>query len=319
MGDGHHHAHGGGHGHHAHGHGGHGHAHGHGADAHGRAFAVGIALNIAFVVAEAAAGLLANSMALLADAGHNLSDVLGLAVAWGATLLARRPPSARFTYGLRGSSILAALFNGLVLVLACGGIMWEAMRRLGDPPQIAGPLVMVVAAIGIAINLATALMFARGAKGDINLQGAFLHMAADAAVSAGVVAAGALTLWTGAAWIDPVTSLVIVAIILAGTWGLLREATTLALAGVPRAIDPERVEALLARLPGVVRVHHLHIWPLSTTEAALTAHLVMPSGADDGFLHDAAEQLQAKCGIAHATLQVERGSREHHGCGGAAG
>jgi len=294
---------------------GHPHPHSHG-DAHrapidyGRSFGVGIALNIAFVLVEAAAGLLANSMALLADAGHNLSDVLGLALAWGAYLLAKRPPTRRYTYGLQGSSILAALTNAILLLLACGAIAWEAIRRLLDPPLVTGMTMIVVAAIGILINAATALLFVRGRKGDLNIRGAFLHMIADAVVSAGVVAAGIIVLLTGLEWIDPAMSLLIVAVIVAGTWGLFRDALGLALNAVPPAINPDAVAERLRGLAGVTAVHHLHIWPMSTTTNALTAHLVMPGGhPGDAFLAEAAHTIEHDFGIGHATFQVEMGEK----------
>jgi len=259
---------------------------------------------------EAAAGLLANSMALLADAGHNLSDVLGLALAWGAYLLAKRPPTRRYTYGLQGSSILAALTNAILLLLACGAIAWEAIRRLLDPPLVTGMTMIVVAAIGILINAATALLFARGRKGDLNIRGAFLHMIADAVVSAGVVAAGIIVLLTGLEWIDPAMSLLIVAVIVAGTWGLFRDALGLALNAVPPAINPDAVAERLRGLAGVTAVHHLHIWPMSTTTNALTAHLVMPGGhPGDAFLAEAAHTIEHDFGIGHATFQVEMGEK----------
>lgn len=289
-----------------HSHGAHGHAH---APADfGRAFAIGTALNLAFVIVEGAAGILTGSMALLADAGHNLSDVLGLLIAWGGASLAKRPASRRFTYGLRSSTILAALANAVLLLFAVGAIAYEAVRRFADPPPVEGVTVMIVAGIGIVINTVTALMFARGRKHDINIRGAYLHMAADAGVSAGVVVGGALILWTGALWIDPAISLFIVAVILWGTWGLARESLTMALHAVPRGVDPERVEATLATLPGVTRVHDLHIWPMSTTEVALTAHLVMPKGhPGDAFLDQAQRRLADDFGIGHTTLQIEVG------------
>ncbi|VXD00481.1 cation diffusion facilitator family transporter [Sphingomonas sp. AX6] len=291
---------------HDHAHGGHGHVHA--PKDFGRAFAIGITLNIAFVVVEGAAGILYDSMALLADAGHNLSDVLGLLIAWAGATLAKRPPSKRFTYGLRSSSILAALANALLLLVAVGAIAWEAIRRIGDPPAVEGTAVMIVAGIGIVINLATALLFFSGRQHDINIRGAYLHMAADAAVSAGVVVAGALILWTGSVWIDPIVSLVIVAVILIGTWGLLAQSVTMALHAVPDRIDAEKVEAALATRPGVARVHHLHIWPTSTTEVALTAHLVMSGGhPGDAFLGETAHMLDHDFGIGHATIQVEMG------------
>ncbi len=274
----------------------------------GRAFALGTALNLEFVVVEGAAGFLTNSVALLADAGHNLSDVLGLLVAWGAAELAKRPASRRFTYGLRGSSILAALANALLLLVAVGAITLEAIDRLGHPPHVAGGTVMLVASAGILVNSATAMLFARGRRGDINLRGAYLHMAADAAVSAGVVAAGGLILLTGNAWIDPAISLLIVGVILWSTWGLLRDSLVMALQAVPPGIDPEAVERALAALPGVVRVHDLHIWPMSTTEAALTAHLVIPEGhPGDTFLIDLQHRLAHDFRIDHTTVQIELG------------
>lgn len=299
----------GGHHHHSHDHG-HGHAHGHGHShapaSFGRAFAVGIGLNLAFVVIEAVYGVIAGSMALVADAGHNLSDVLGLVIAWIASVLAARPPSARFTYGFKSSSILAALGNAAFLLVALGAILVETIRRLIDPQPVAGGPVMIVAAIGIVINTATALMFMRGRHHDINIRGAYLHMAADAAVSAGVVVAGLLITLTGAQWIDPVTSLVIVGIIAVGTWGLLKDSLKMSLLGVPAGIDERKVRQFLTGLNGVEAVHDLHIWPMSTTETALTAHLVMPGGhPGDGFLHHLAHELEHDFGIGHATVQVE--------------
>jgi cobalt-zinc-cadmium efflux system protein len=284
------------------------HDHDHAPADFGRAFALGTVLNLAFVGVEGAAGLWTNSVALLADAGHNLSDVLGLLIAWGGAELAKRPASARFTYGMRGSSILAALTNAVLLFIAVGAILLEAVQRLSDPAPVPGGTVMIVAGIGIVVNLATALLFARGRKGDINIRGAYLHMAADAAVSAGVVIGGALILFTGAAWIDPVISLLIVAVILWGTWGLFTESLTMVLQAVPAGIDPAAVERTLAALPGVTRVHDLHIWPMSTTEAALTAHLVMPDGhPGDAFLMDLQHRLEHDHGIDHTTVQIELG------------
>lgn len=285
-------------------------------DGYGRAFIIGIGLNLGFVGVESTAGLIANSMALLADAGHNLSDVLGLVVAYAAYRLSKRPATARFTYGLRGSSILAALFNSLFLLLACGGIAAEAIRRFGSPSAVEGGTVMAVAAVGIVVNLGTALLFARGRQRDINIRGAFLHMAADAAVSAGVVVAGLLVLRTGLTWIDPAVSLVIVAVILGGTWGLLRESLAMSLNAVPAGIDVEAVAVRLGREPGVTRVHHLHVWPTSTTETALTAHLVIPGGhPGDGFLARLADLMEHEFGIGHATFQIETGDEcESEGC-----
>jgi cobalt-zinc-cadmium efflux system protein len=288
-----------------HGHGPH-HGHSHAQADFGRAFAIGIGLNIAFVAIEAGFGFVANSMALLADAWHNLSDVLGLAMAWGGATLARRAPSKRFTYGLRGSSILASLGNALLLLVALGAIVLEAVQRFGHPAPIAGPTVSAVAAVGIAVNLGTALLFARGRKDDLNIRGAFLHMAADAAVSAGVVVAG-LVIWrTGLAWIDPVVSLAIATLIFWQTWGLLAESIEMSLSAVPRAIDFDAVGAALCALPGVSDTHDLHIWPMSTTETVLTAHLVMPAGhPGDMFLSRAQAMLHDRFGIGHATLQIE--------------
>ena len=302
---------------HAHRHGhDHGHGHSHG-DGHGhahpsppaswdRAFAIGIGLNLAYVVAEGGAGLATGSVALLADAGHNLSDVLGLAVAWGGAALARAAPSKRFTYGLKGSTILAALLNALLLLVAIGAIALEAVQRFGDPRPVPGLTVSVVAAIGILVNAGTALMFAKGRKGDLNIRGAYLHMAADALVSAGVVAAG-LAIWaTGLGWIDPLVSLVIAALIFWQTWGLLRETIEMSLAAVPRHIDYDAVAAALGELPGVVRVHDLHIWPMSTTEPVLTAHLLIPAGhPGDPFLTATQAMLHDHFGIGHATIQIE--------------
>jgi cobalt-zinc-cadmium efflux system protein len=274
----------------------------------GRAFAIGTLLNLAFVGVEGAAGVWTNSVALLADAGHNLSDVLGLLIAWGGAELAKRPASARFTYGLRGSSILAALTNAVLLLVAVGAILLETVQRFSEPASVPGGTVMIVAAIGIVVNLSTALLFAGGRNGDINIRGAYLHMAADAAVSAGVVIGGALILFTSAAWIDPVISLIIVAVILWSTWGLFTESLTMVLQAVPASIDPEAVERTLTALPGVARVHDLHIWPMSTTEAALTAHLVMPNGhPGDAFLIDLQHRLEHDHGIDHTTVQIELG------------
>ncbi len=292
---------------HSHGHG-HSHVHGHShapAD-FGRAFAIGTLLNLGFVAVEATAGFWIDSVALLADAGHNLSDVLGLLIAWGGAELAKRPASARFTYGFGASTILAALANALVLLVAVGAILLEAVQRLGDPRPIDGWPVIWVALAGIAVNLGTALLFARGRHGDVNIRGAYLHMAADAAVSAGVVLAGVAMLWTGATWIDPLVSVAVILVILIGTWGLLSESLLLALQAVPRGVDATAVEAMLTALPGVARVHDLHIWPMSTTRTALTAHLVMPDGhPGDDFLRDLSHRLEHDFAIDHATVQVE--------------
>ena len=274
-----------------------------------RAFAIGVVLNAGFVLVEWTFGVLANSLALIADASHNFGDVLGLLLAWGAAALARRRPSPRFTYGLRSSTILAALANAALLLVITGGIAWEAILRFRNPASIDAPVVIWVAALGVLVNTATALLFMSGRKRDLNLRGAYLHMAADAAVSLGVVVAGLLTLATGWTWLDPVVSLAIVAVILLGTWGLLRDATRLALHAVPEGVDPAIVRRFLERQPGVKEVHDLHIWGMSTTETAMTAHLVMPGGhPGDAFIAELADRMDHDLGIAHATLQVETGS-----------
>jgi cobalt-zinc-cadmium efflux system protein len=280
-------------------------AHGHAPASFGRAFAIGVALNLGFVIVEAIFGILSNSVALLADAGHNVTDVLALAVAWLASELVKRAPTARFTYGLRGSSILAALFNAAFLLVIVGAISWEAIRRLGAPEPVAGKTVMIVAAIGILVNGVTAWMFA-GGKDDINLRAAFVHMASDALVAAGVVVAGFAILLTGWIWLDPVVSLAVNAVIVVGTWGLLRDSLGMAMAAAPSDIDPVEVRAFLAGRAGVENVHDLHIWPMSTTEVALTCHLVMPDGhPGDAFLHQLVEDLAKRFRIAHSTVQIE--------------
>ena len=276
---------------------------------HRIAFAVGIGLNFAFVVVEAVYGVLANSMALLADAGHNLSDVLALALAWGASRLARRAPSARFTYGLRNTSIFAAVFNAALLLLVTGGIVWESIQRLASPESVASQTVIWVAVLGIVINTASAVPFARS-RGDINVRAAFLHLAADAAVSLGVVLAAALTLATGWLWLDPAMGLVIALVIVVGTWGILRDSVVLALNAVPAHIDPASVRAYLAKLSGVSEVHDLHIWAMSTTETALTVHLVMPKGhPGDAFTAEICRELRAHYRVHHATIQIETGAQ----------
>jgi cobalt-zinc-cadmium efflux system protein len=273
-----------------------------------RAFAVGIVLNLGFVVVEAVYGVLAHSLALLADAGHNLSDVLALALAWGASSLARRGPTQRFTYGFRSSSILAALLNAALLLVVTGGLAWEAIQRLAAPGAVAGQTLIWVALAGIAVNAASAMLFARDRRRDINMRGAFLHMAGDAAVSLGVVVAALLIGWTGRLWLDPAVSLMVAAVILATTWGLTRDAVNLAVDAVPAGIDRHAVETYLAGLPGVTEVHDLHIWAMSTTETALTVHLVRPNaGLDDHFLTDACHTLEHRFGIHHATIQIEAG------------
>ena len=286
----------------------HGHAHSHSDASFGRAFAIGIALNLAFVIIEVVFGFIANSMALLSDAGHNLSDVLGLFVAWGGGALALRGSSPRFTYGLKKASILAALANALFLLVAVGAIGVEAIRRLVHPTPTEGGVVVIVAAIGIAINGITAMLFTRGQE-DINIRAAFLHMAADAAVSAAVVIAGLVILWTGREWVDPVMSLVVAIVILWGSFGLLKESVWMSLAGVPAGIDVDQVEIALSQLEHVDAVHDLHVWPLSTTETALTAHLVTDrADYPDALLAAAREVLHERFHIEHCTIQVER----HH-------
>ena len=305
------------HGHqHGHAHAGHSHAGGHHHHAAptdaGKAFFIAIALNSVFVVVEFGYGFIANSTALMADAGHNLSDVLGLGLAWAATWLGRRSPSERFTYGLRSSSILAALANAMLLFVACGAIGWEAFQRITQPPAVSGMTVIAVAAAGIVVNGLSAWLFFKGSKGDLNIRGAYLHMAADAAVSLGVVVAGVVMLVTGWYWLDPVISLVIVTVILVGTWGLLRESAHLALDAVPPHIDVAAVASYLETLPGVTGLHDLHIWGMSTTESALTVHLVMPAGyPGDSVMDSITQTLAERFSIHHSTLQVEQGTTQH--------
>ncbi len=288
------------------------HGHDHPTSNYNRAFAIGIVLNVSFVIVEAVYGVLAHSVALLADAGHNLSDVLSLILAWGASWLSRRPPNRRYTYGLRRSSILIALLNAILLLLAMGGITWETLQRLGNPEPIAGGTVIGVAAVGIFINTITALMFMSGRNLDLNIRGAFLHMAADAGVSLGVVLAGIAIVATGWLWFDPVVSLIIVVVVVVGTWQLLKDSVNLALDAVPEGVEPLAVETYLAERPGVAQVHDLHIWAMSTTQTALTVHLVMPSGhPGDDFLAQTCRELHDHFGVEHATLQVETGDPNH--------
>jgi cobalt-zinc-cadmium efflux system protein len=288
-------------------HAGHGHSHSHTPPKDfTAAFKFGIGLSSAIVVLQAVFGYIANSMALMADAGHNLSDVLSLVVAWGAASLARRPATERFTYGLRGSSIIAALFNAVFLLVVMGGIAWEAIRRFYEPAVVEGRIVMAVAAAGIVISGFSAYLFSAGRNSDLNLRGAFLHMLSDALVSLGVVIAGGLIYLTGWHWLDPAVTLVIVAVIIYGTWGLLTESIRMAMAAVPPGIEPKAVGSYLSGLSGVTAIHDLHIWPMSTTETALTCHLVMPAGhPGDGFVNEAAEELRERFRIEHVTLQVE--------------
>jgi cobalt-zinc-cadmium efflux system protein len=297
---------------HGHPHDHHGHSHAHAPASFDRAFAIGVGLNVAFVAAELVFGLRTHSLALIADAGHNLGDVLGLVLAWAGTVLARREPTPRRTYGMRRFSILAAIANAGILLIAVGAIIVEAVERLRRPAPIAAGIVSIVAAIGIVINLGTALAFMRGRHHDLNIRGAFLHMLGDAAASAGVVVAGLLIAATGLLWIDPVVSLLLAALITWSTWGLARDSVNLALDAVPAGIDPLEVEAMLRELEGVVEVHDLHIWGMSTTDVALTAHLIRPChGGEDALLATATRQLRDRFGIAHATLQVEQGLAIH--------
>ena len=287
--------------------GAHHHGHSHAPANFNSAFAIGIALNIAFVAVEAWYGWKVNSLALLADAGHNLSDVAGLVLAWGGALAGRLRPTARHTYGWQRASILAAFFNALLLLVAMGSLAWEALGRLGRPEATQGWTIIAVAGIGIAVNTATALLFMRGRKGDLNIRGAFLHMAGDALVSLGVVIGGALYLWRGWAWIDPVMSLAIAAVIVAGTWSLFKQSLHMLFDGVPEQLDLARVRKVLLQLPGVDEVHDLHVWAMGTSQIALTAHVVLNAqGSDtDAVLQDAEHELHEHFEIRHVTLQVE--------------
>lgn len=300
---------------HDHGHGGHHHAgHGHGGHAHGLspdqldwAMAAGVAMNTAFVVVELACGVWASSLALVADAGHNAGDVIGLLLAWAASRLARRPPTRRYTWGFRRTTIYAALGNAVLLLTACGAILWEAWHRLWAPQPAAGPVMIAVAAIGVVINTLTALLFLRGRERDANVRGAFLHMAADAAVSVGVVVAGIAVMLTRLPWIDPLVSIAITLVIVVGTWDLFRESVDLSLDAVPRGIDTAAVAAALEAVPGVVEVHDLHVWGASTSEVSLTVHLVVPDQADHARVLAAANDLlRGPFHVAHTTIQIER-------------
>ncbi|MFI4940314.1 MAG: cation diffusion facilitator family transporter [Burkholderiales bacterium] len=297
----------------------HGHSHSHGGGHHhavpadsGRAFLIPVGLNVVFVAIEFASGFVANSTALMADAGHNLSDVVGLLLAWGAVVMARRQASQRYTYGLRSASILAALANAMLLLVASGAIALEAVQRFSQPPAVAGLTVSVVAAIGIAVNGFSAWLLMKGSKEDLNLRSAYLHMVADTVVSLGVVITGVAMLYTGWYWLDPVVSLVIVMVILLGTWSLLRESAQLALSAVPAQVDASAIEAYLRQLDGVTDMHDLHIWGLSTTENALTVHLVIPAGyPGDAFMDDVVHSLQERFKVHHSTLQIEQGTTSH--------
>jgi len=286
------------------------HRQGHAQVNYGRAFAIGIAANLAYLGVEAVAGIFSGSLALLADAGHNLADVLGLVLSWGAAMLSRRQPSGRFTYGLRSSSILAALANAIILLVVTGGIAWEAIWRIGHPMQVVSGIIIAVAAIGIFVNGGTALLFSSG-NGDLNVKSAFLHLAADALVTAGVVAAGVVIWLTNWLWLDPLVSLAVSAVIVFGTWGLLKSAISLALDAVPEGLDAAAVRVHLLSLPGVTGLHDLHIWGMSTTETALTCHLIMPEGhPGDAVLNQISQQLEQQFGIHHATIQIELADTE---------
>ena len=295
----------------SHDHGCDGHHHHHG-DPNSRSFIIAIVLNTAFVMIEFIYGMLAHSTALMADAGHNLSDVLGLLLALGASLLSRKKPGGRFTYGLRSTSILAALGNAMFLMVVCGAIALEALHRFSNPQTIDGLTVILIAGIGIAINGVSAWLFVRGSQDDLNIRGAYLHMLSDAVVSAGVVIAAILMMYTGMYWLDPVISLIIVAVIVSSTWGLMRESLSLALNAIPPNIDGIEVESYLRNCTGVSDIHDLHIWGMSTTESALTVHLVIPAGyPGDAFMDDIINNLQARFSIGHSTLQVEQGTTSH--------
>ena len=288
-------------------------AHSHSHDHHhepgnryGKAFAIGIGLNVAFVAVEVVFGLLANSSALLDDAGHNASDVLSLVFAWTAAWMATIRPTGKYTYGLRKTTILVSILNALLLFGAVGFIAWDAIGKIRNPVPVAGTQVMIVAGIGVVINTITALLFMKGQKEDLNIKGAFLHMAADAGVSLGVVIAGLLIKFTGALWIDPVTSFLIIVVVLWGTWKLFTDSLKLALDAVPGHIEIDEVRTFLQDQKGVTNVHDLHIWAMSTTKVALTAHLIMPGGNDDAFLARLQEELEHKFGIGHTTFQIEK-------------
>ncbi|GIP27235.1 cobalt transporter [Paenibacillus sp. J23TS9] len=294
---------------HAHSHSHEGHSHHHGPASYNRAFLIGIILNMAFVIVEAAYGYLSHSLSLVADAGHNLSDVLALVLAWVASLLSKKLPTERRTYGFRRSSILAALFNAIFLLAAIFIIAWEAIQRFANPELVTGSTVIWVAAVGIAINAGTALLFLSGRKGDLNVRGAFLHMAADAGVSLGVVIAGIVIMFTGWQWLDPVVSLLIVVVIFISTWNLLKDSLNMALDSVPPEIDAAAIKSYLASIPSVTDVHDLHIWGMSTTETALTVHLVISEpGNNDQIIQQATHELHERFGIEHPTLQIENGT-----------
>ena len=282
------------------------HDHSHVSQNYGKAFGIGIALNTIYVVVELYYGFIANSSALLADAGHNASDVFSLILAWAAIKIATKRPSKRYTYGLRKTTILASMINGLIIIAAAGLIAWEAVQKFQNPAEISGNIVMIVAAIGLVVNTGTAFLFWKGSKGDLNIRGAFLHMAADAGVTLGVLLGGLAIKYTGLTWIDPALSLVIVLVILYSAWDLLRDSIKIAVDAVPKNIDIDEVESFLMNIEGVEEVHDLYIWAMSTTETALSTHLVVPDGHKDQFLYDIREQLHDKFEITHTTLQIEK-------------
>jgi cobalt-zinc-cadmium efflux system protein len=286
------------------------HNHSHEIKNYNKAFGIGIALNLVYIIVEVVYGMLVNSMALIADAGHNFSDVLGLLLAWGGAHLAKTAVTKNRTYGLRKSTILAALFNAIILLIAVGAISIEAIRKISDPEPIGGTVMMIVAGVGVIVNTLTAMLFFKGKEKDLNIKGAFIHMAADAGISLGVVAAGLLINLTGFYLIDPIISLLIVIVITIGTWGLLKDSINLSMDAVPKNINPEEVEKYLSSLDGVKEVHDLHIWALSTTEVALTVHLVIPDEQkDDRFLGKLCKRLHDKFGIDHSTVQIEKNAQ----------
>ena len=282
------------------------HDHSHGSQNYGKAFGIGIALNTIYVVVELYYGFMVNSSALVADAAHNASDVFSLILAWAAIKIATKRPSKRYTYGLRKTTILASMINGLIIIAAAGLIAWDAIQKFQNPAEISGNIVMIVAAIGLVVNTGTAFLFWKGSKGDLNIRGAFLHMAADAGVTLGVLLGGLAIKYTGLTWIDPALSLVIVLVILYSAWGLLRDSVKIAIDAVPKNIDIDEVEKFLMDIEGVEEVHDLHIWAMSTTETALSTHLVVPDGHEDQFIYDIREQLHEKYEITHTTLQIEK-------------
>lgn len=282
------------------------HDHSHGSQNYGKAFGIGIALNTIYVAVELYYGFVANSSALLADAGHNASDVFSLILAWAAIKMAPKRPSKRYTYGLRKTTILASLFNGIIIIAAAGLIAWDAIRKFQSPAEISGNLIMIVAAIGLVVNTGTAFLFWKGQKGDLNIRGAFLHMAADAGVTLGVLLGGLAIKYTDLSWIDPALSLIIVVVILYSAWGLLRDSLKIAIDAVPKNIDIDEVEEFLQNLEGVEDVHDLHIWAMSTTETALSTHLVVPDEHSDKFIYKVREKLHEKFEITHSTIQIEK-------------